>query len=55
MCIFRNYSNYEVYMHAVCLIVTPRTAALQAPLSVDVSSKNTEVSYHFLLQGIFLT
>ena len=30
-------------------------AALQAPLSMEFSSKNTGVGCHFLLQGIFLT
>ena len=29
--------------------------AHQAPLSIGFSSKNTEVGYHFLLQGIFPT
>ena len=38
--------------------LTPETSwtiALQAPLSGDSSSKNTQVRCHFLLQGIFLT
>ena len=39
----------------VWFFVTPRTAAHQAPLSMEVSSKNTGVGCHFLLQGIFLT
>ena len=39
----------------VCLFVTLWTVALQAPLSMGFSSKNTGVSCHFLLQGIFLT
>ena len=35
--------------------VTPWTVARQAPLSMEFPSKNTGVSCHFLLQGIFLT
>ena len=37
--------------------MTPWTAACQAPLSMEFSrqEKNTGVSCHFLLQGIFLT
>ena len=31
------------------------TVALQAPLSMGFSSKNTGVGCRFLLQGIFLT
>ena len=33
---------------------SPRTVALQAPLSVEFPGKNTGVDFHFLLQGIFL-
>ena len=33
--------------------VTPWTAACQAPLSMGFSGKNTGVSSHFLLQGMF--
>ena len=45
---------------AVCclvarLFVTPRTIALQAPLSMGFPGKNTGVSCHCLLQGIFPT
>ena len=35
--------------------VTSWTVALQAPLSMEFSGKNTRVGCHFLLQGIFLT
>ena len=34
---------------------TPWTVALQAPLSMDSTGKNTGVGCHFLLQGIFPT
>ena len=34
---------------------TPWTVALQAPLSMAFSSKNSRMGCHFLLQGIFLT
>ena len=33
----------------------PWTAAHQAPMSMEFSSKNTRVGCHFLLQGIILT
>ena len=36
-------------------VATPWTVARQAPLSMEFSGKNTGVSCHFLLQGIFLT
>ena len=36
-------------------LCNPWTVALQAPLSMGFSSKNTGVGCHFLLQGIFLT
>ena len=39
----------------VQLFAAPRTAALQAPLSMGCPSKNTGVGCHFLFQGIFLT
>ena len=39
----------------VRLYVTPWTVAHQAPLSMGFPSKNTGVSCHFLLHGIFLT
>ena len=47
-------------MHAKCsshvpLFVTSGTVALQAPLSMGFSSKNTGVGGHALLQGIFPT
>ena len=35
--------------------VTPWTAALQAPLSMNFPNKNTGVGYYFLLQGICST
>ena len=35
--------------------MTQRTVAYQAPLSMDFPGKDTVVSCHFLLQGIFLT
>ena len=34
-------------------LATPWTVAHQAPLSMEHSSKNTGMGYHFLLQGIF--
>ena len=37
----------------VPLFVTPWTVAYQAPLSMEFFSRNTEVGYHFLLQGMF--
>ena len=43
-----------LFDHSVVL-VTPWTIAPQAPLSMDFPGKNTEVGFHFLLQGIFLT
>ena len=36
-------------------LVTPWTAALQAPLFIGFPSKNTGAGCHFLLQGIFPT
>ena len=39
----------------VRIFATPWTAAHQAPLSMGFSIKNTGVSCHFLLQGIFPT
>ena len=33
--------------------VTPWTLASQAPLSMEFSSKNTGVGFHYLFQGIF--
>ena len=39
----------------VWLFATLWTVACEAPLSMGFSSKNTGVSCHFLLQGIFLT
>ena len=38
----------------VRLLVTPGTAAYQAPLSMDSPGKNTGVGCHFLLQLFFL-
>ena len=39
-----------------CLtLASPRTAALQVPLSMAFPGKSTGVFYHCLLQGIFLT
>ena len=37
----------------VWICETPWTVAHQAPLSLGLPSKNTEVSCHFLLQGVF--
>ena len=39
----------------VWLFVTPWTVALEAPQSMEFSSKNTVEGCHFLLQGILLT
>ena len=39
----------------VRLFAIPWTVAYQAPPSMGFPGKNTRVSYHFLLQGIFLT
>ena len=39
----------------VRLFVTPWTVAHKAPLSMGFSGKNTGVSCHFLLQGVFPT
>ena len=40
----------------LCLtLVTPWTEAFQTPLSMGFPKPDTGVSYHFLLQGIFLT
>ena len=39
----------------VPLFVTLRTIARQAPLSIGLSTENTGVGWHFLLQGVFLT
>ena len=52
----KNHSACVLY-HFSCLqlFATPCTVALQAPLSTDSASKNTEVDCHALLQGIFLT
>ena len=43
--------------HLSCtqLFVTPQMVTYQASLSVDSPGKNTGVSCHALLQGIFLT
>ena len=48
---------YIVGVHVRSILsdsVTPWTVALQAPLSMGFSGLNTEVDFHFLLQGIFL-
>ena len=45
----------KVRQSSVWLCVTPWTVACQAPLSIGLSSKNTGVVCHTLLQGIFLT
>jgi len=42
-------------LSCVQLFATPWTAACQAPLSMEFSSKNTGVGCHTLLQGIFST
>ena len=41
--------------NCVQLFMTPWTVALQAPLSMEFSGKNTAMGCHFLLQGIFPT
>ena len=41
--------------NCVQLFMTPWTVALQAPLSMEFSGKNTAVGCHFLLQEIFPT
>ena len=46
--------NYWSLSH-VWLLVTPWTAACQAPLSMHSPGKNTGVGNHFLFQGIFST
>ena len=43
------------HFNHVQLFVTLWTVALQAPLSMGFSIKNTGVGCHALLQGIFLT
>ena len=43
------------YFSCVWLFSTQKTVACQSPLSIGSSSKNTEVEYHALLQGIFST
>ena len=42
-------------LSCVLVFATPWTVAYQAPVSMAFSGKSTEVGYHFLLQGIFLT
>ena len=37
--------------NCVCRFATPRTVALQAPLSMGFSIKNTRMGYYALLQG----
>ena len=37
----------------VQLFVTPWSVAYQAPLFMDSPGKNTRMSWHFLLKGIF--
>ena len=44
--------NRMVCFSRVQLFVTPWTVALQAPLSMGFSGKNTGLGYHFLLQDI---
>ena len=44
-----------VLLSRIRLVVTPWTVALQVPLSVEFSGKNTGVGCHFLLQRIFPT
>ena len=46
----------KVLVTQSCLTLgTPWTITLQAPLPWDSPGKNTGISCHFLLQGIFLT
>ena len=47
-------SVYTQSLSPVCS-VTSWTVACQAPLSMEIPSKNTGVGCHFILQGIFLT
>ena len=48
------YSEVKSLSH-VRLFATPWTVTYQAPLSIGFPGKNTGVSCHFLLEGIFLT
>ena len=48
MCVCKSLSS-------VRLFVTPWTVACQAPLSMDLSGKNSGMGYHALLQGMVLT
>ena len=47
-------SVYTQSLSPVCS-VTSWTVACQAPLSMEIPSKNTGVGCHFILRGIFLT
>ena len=55
------FSKYSSFLLVCCvfncvqLFVIPWNVALQAPLSMEFSGKNTAVGCHFLLQGIFPT
>ena len=48
------YAHACIFIH-VRLFASPWTVACQAPLSMGFSSKNTGMSCHFLLHGIFLS
>ena len=53
-----NTNQVDLFVCVCChvwLFSTPWTVAHQAPLSMGFSGENTEVGYHALLQGIFLT
>ena len=57
---FSNAWKWEVKVKSLSLLVTPWTAAYQAPPSMgfsrrDFPGKNSGVGCHFLLHGIFLT
>ena len=49
------YVCVRVQCSVVSDSVTPQTVSCQAPLSMGFPSKNTGISCHFLLQGIFPT
>ena len=64
LCRFWVLENIDLFSYLMVVVMvlshdrlssTLWTVACQAPLSVGCPRKNTEVGYHFLLQGIFLT
>ena len=53
-----NRNNYQSQYQIICSVaqfVTPWTAALQAPLCMELFSQKCWRGSHFLLQGIFLS